>query len=177
MPWWGPLEDKLSQGDVLSAIPFGAVLHPTTYLAKRTVKPNVFQWAPTDQVEEHTLARGRGAPCIVLSHSCELDKDEKKGRVIVAPIAPIDRVTEAAARDAILAQRRFSMLPLPDIPNMGTFYADLRVMTSVYRAHCNDAKRVASMSDEGRFRLAVQLVAFFGRQDASELLSNATRQG
>ena len=165
MPWWGPLEDNLSQGDILSEVPFGAAVHPTTYLSKRTGKGNQVQWWPSDNVEAHLLARSKSAPCIVLSHSCELDKDERIGRVLVAPIAPIERVREAD-RASILEQRRFSMLPLPDIPTMGTYYADLRVMTSVLRAHCNDATRVASMTAEAQTRLYAQLLAFFARKDA-----------
>jgi hypothetical protein len=124
--------------------------------------------APTKDRDgrEHFLGVGRVVPALVLSHSCELDKEDRgKRRVTVAPIAPISSVSDSAVQEAILAQSITASMPLPEIPGLGTCYADLRSMTTLDRRIVDAGKRLASMTPEAERRLQAQLVAFLVRLD------------
>lgn len=148
----------------MTSAPCGYPVHPLVQLDKRTGKGNTETWVPSKDNPkcDHLLSKGRPEVCIVLSHSCDLDKKERSGRVIVAPAKPLDRVQEPV-RQLILAQERLSMMPLPNVPGLGDLYVDLRVMLSLYRQHCEQARKLASMTAEGQKRLQAQLIAFFAR--------------
>lgn len=166
--WWAAeLEQHLSQGDVISEM-IVPVLDEHTYLRKEAV-PKVGPvwlegpWTPNPHTGMgHYLGRGKRLGALVLNHSCELDKLTGKHRVLVATIAPISAVTDKVAAENIMAQRRVSALPLPDVPGLGDCYADLRVIGAVQRSTI-DQKRIASMTPEAIKRLQLQLIAFFAR--------------
>ncbi len=166
--WWAEqLQDKLSQGDVIADLPVFQATQPVKHLKKTTHKNNVAGWAESDvpvfdgEKKGYFLATGKLVPAIVISHSCELDKG--KGRVIVAPIAPISSVSEDQ-QHKILGQKHFALMPLPEIPEIGTSYADLRSISALHRDIVDSARRVASMSDVATERLIAQIVAFFARK-------------
>jgi len=171
--WWATgLHEKLSQGDVIAALPIFLSSTPVQPLRHATMKGGVSGWmAASSPVRdrdgrEHFLGVGRITPAVVLSHSCELDKEDRgKRRVTVAPIAPISSVGDPAVQEAILAQGVTASMPLPEIPSLGTCYADLRSMTTLDRRVVDAAERLASMTPEAERRLQAQLVAFLVRLD------------
>ena len=61
-------------------------------------------------------------------------------------------------------QREWAFLPLPDVPELGDYYADLRLIHPVDRRFLRDDSRLASMTDEATLRLQAQLVGFFTRK-------------
>jgi hypothetical protein len=173
--WWAStLEARLSQGDVLDEVPVATLAYPPVALKKLTARAATQQWAETtdwspargDELT-HCLARSRRAAVLVLSHSCDLDKEEKKQRVLVAPAFPLSALP-ARSRTSVEQQQRFSLMPLVDVPGLGDLYGDLRLATSIDRRILQDANRIASMSPTGVKRLQAQLVAFLVRLDITD---------
>jgi hypothetical protein len=168
--WWDATPDpRLSQGDIVNHVPVAVVLHPLTQLSQNkgdTVWRDSAMWTPNKEGVGNLLSRGRVMPVLVLSHECEIDKNESKGRVVVAPIAPLTNLREDE-QENVLAQRRFSKMPLPEVPTLGSCYADLRLTAAVDRQYLDVARRIASLSDAAVGRLRLQLIAFFTRLDAS----------
>jgi hypothetical protein len=169
--WWADqLHETLSQGDVIGRLPIFVATKPTTFLKKATFKGDVSGWMnsevpmPDGDKKVTFLGSGNIIPAIVLSHSCELDKDRKSGRVIVAPIFPITNVSEDQ-RDSILQQKHFALMPLPEIPELGTYFADFRSISTLHRDVVNEVQRIASMTELANQRLAAQIVAFFLRRE------------
>lgn len=182
---WAPaLNPKgLSQGDILANTPVGTAIVPVTYLGRNTwpkhdkasgtSKPYwpqelTMQLFPGDDTGLF-IARGRMTRVVVVMHHCEMDDKPDAGRVVVAPIAPIERVTQEASRARIMAGGRRAFLPLPALPGLGDHYADLRSMASVDRKLLTDAQREFSMDGGGLVALRAQLIDFFTRLEIPEL--------
>jgi len=55
-------------------------------------------------------------------------------------------------------------MPLPGVPQLGDYYADLRCLMWLDRKIVDQNKRIASMSEEGVLRLQAQLIGFFTRK-------------
>ena len=173
MPWWADrVHDKLSQGDVVAELPFFLSPSPVQYLRHANMKGGAPGWMESDKPiaqrdgRVRFLGIGKIVAGLVLSHSCELDKDDRgKRRVLVAPIVSIETIAEPALRESIVAQQLTASLPLPDVPTLGTCYADLRSLTTLEREIVDGGKRVASMVPEAERRLQAQLVAFLVRLD------------
>ncbi len=167
--WWAQeIQPELSQGDVIADLPVLGLNHPTRYLKKDgTSKGGTISWL--ESATPHSdkdgkinfLAKGRHVGVLVLSHSCELDKNKK--RVIVAPIDSITVVSEEH-QAVILAQKSYALMPLPDVPGVGTCYADFRSITALDRRVVNEGKRIASMTEIAHVRLGAQIDGFFLRK-------------
>ncbi len=167
--WWADdIQPDLSQGDVVINLPVFESNYPPKYLKRHnTLKGGGSTWVESESRHDdkdgrsNFLATGRHVGVIVVSHSCELDKGKK--RVIVAPFYSIDTISEEQ-RNGILAQKFFALMPLPDVPDVGTCYADFRSITALHRRTVDEAKRVASMTETAHERLGAQIVAFFLRK-------------
>ena len=94
----------------------------------------------------------------VVSHDCDIDKEEKLARVLVAQMARLDGLPEADRDAMVQRQTRRSKMPLPDVPGLGDYYADLRLISPVPLSFLGHDQRLASMSEAGGIRLRVQLV-------------------
>jgi hypothetical protein len=168
--WWAAqLETELSQGDVVVDVLLGTSVHPAVPLVKSTGQRGAriwaqSEWKPNPEGVGNFLAEGRILPALVVSHSCEIDKQVRNKRVLVAPVAPADRL-EPKLREAVFRQRKYAFVPLPDVPTLGDSYADLRLISFVPREVLRDDRRVASMSEDGRDLLHTRLFAFFTRKD------------
>ena len=145
---------------------------PTTFLKARSFKGDVPGWgiSPEPCVDKDgrtlVLASAGVRAGIVVTHSCELDKDDGKPsrrRVLIAPIARIDTVPEEH-QVQILSQANKALLPLPGLPELGDCYADFRIIFPVLREKVDSSRRLASMTPEAELRLQAQLVAFFVRR-------------
>ena len=159
--WWAEqLQGKLSQGDIVADLPIFHATLPVRHLKKTTYKNNTSGWVESDDPKGDFLATGKQSSAIVISHSCDLDK--RKGRVIVAPIASIASVPDEH-RQKILEQKHYALMPLPDIPGIGTYFADLRSISVLHREIVESNRRIASMSEIATKRLQIQIIAFFTR--------------
>lgn len=172
------LEGRLSQGDVVKDVVVAtSLLFPKPYVKQKTLptrrdgsdtgERHVWEgfdtWSPTSKAGEGVvLAKARRTLVVVTSHSCEIDKDETKARVHVAPVLAITTIQEAH-RENIMAGAKVSLMPLPGVPGVGDCYADLRLEAPIDRRFLAD--RGTSMTEEGRRRLQRHLVAFRTRLD------------
>lgn len=165
VPWWSEVpQAKLSQGDVIDGVVIAVIAHPPQRVAKQTVSGGRQAWIEESGADgEHWIARGTPRLVLVLSHSCELDKNEKKGRVLVAPVSPAAQISDPTIRTAVFANQRKSLVPLPDLPGHGDHYCDLRLIGTVDRRVLESASKIASLSDPAVEHLHVRLVMFFAR--------------
>lgn len=172
--WWreAPNPKGLSQGDVVGVLPFAVSPAPPIGLRKETARGGRAVWAEVEPPKAQAtdlLFKGQLVPGLVVSHSCDLDKNERKARVLVVPTRELAAL-ETVNRQQVLEQRRRALMPLPAIPSLGDRYADLRLMTAVDRGLLPDETRVASMTDHGVRRLQAQLASFFLRVDEDFLV-------
>ena len=173
--WWAPvIRPELSQGDVLADVALAIVENPRTFLEKSTGKGGREVWLSSAQPRKtrddryYFLALGKVCDVIVVSHDCEIDKQK---RILLAPIAPLTKIGDAAAAERVRQLNVFSKIPLLDLPPRRDHYADLRNITSVDANACHSAKRLASMTDFGVDQLDKRLIAFFTRVDLGSSLS------
>jgi hypothetical protein len=164
--WWLPgLQPELSQGDIIQDLAAGLLVEPVRYLRHATLPKGLNGWAESDTPVMRAnrlnyLAEGLKGLAVVISHDCEIDKGQS--RVLTAPLKAISSV-DAETQEVILAQRHWALAPLPDIPNLGTFFADFRSITPSDRRAVDRTPRLASMNSEAVKLLQARLVGFFTR--------------
>lgn len=168
--WWLPEKfPNLSQGDVVARLPLGIPTSPLIHLSKKTLSGNQSAWVegpPNDDSESgFLLIKTRRLLSIVLTHDCQLDKSKRKPRVQLAPVIELDRLN-SEEKTLVINQRSLSQLVLPDIPQVGSCYADLKNIFTVDKGLIgDDTMRIASMTDQGKDRLQWQLIAYFVDRD------------
>jgi hypothetical protein len=164
--WWAErLQEKLSQGDVVQDVAQGILVEPPTHLRFATMAKGANGWAESDVAVKrnnrfHFLAGGHQGLAVVLSYDCEIDKGQS--RVTVAPLHPISSLP-AEIQSQVLEQRIWALAPLPDVPGLGTFYADLRSITAAGRATVDGCQRIASMKPDAVRLLQARIIGFFTR--------------
>jgi hypothetical protein len=166
--WAINLKPELSQGDLLSLVLVGTATNPRTSLTRgQTKKQGVQSWDESVWKEAgdgigHYLAKGRNANVIVLSQDCEIDKDDGKVPVLVAPVFPVRVFQSQDVLDAVIQRKRYPFLPLPEIQGIiEQSYVDLRCVTYIDRTLIANSRRMSSMSTEGIHELVKQIIAFF----------------
>ena len=171
--WAGDLKAELSQGDLLSPIPFAATTAPERMLKRGATLRHDVQtwqetsvWKPDADGRGYILASGRRVHAIVLSHDCEIDKEK---RVLIAPVLSIATVT-GDALEAVRNGKRYPFLHLPEIPQkLVESYLDLRGICFVERKVVDNVERLASMSEDGVERLHAQIIGFFTHIPLSDI--------
>jgi hypothetical protein len=183
--WWEQtLRPEISQGDIVDAVPFAEIILPEIYLTKkafpgaRTSGQPVTTRTAWDRAEvlnegpeNGVLFRPRINLGVVVSHDCDIDKPNKKVFIHLAPVFPATRLEDPSKRQEVFEQRRPALMPLPEMPDVGDCYADLRRMQGVPYSLVRPLRRILSMSDDARFRLEAQLVAFYSRLQAYKQLA------
>jgi len=169
--WWlNQLEERLSQGDIVEDAAVVLLVSPVEALKKVTIKgagvswQGASTWPPDSNGQNHFLARGKRSAAVIVSHSCDLDKEQRSGRVLLAPAASAQTLNSETYEN-VFSQRRRSMMPLPAVPLLGDCYANLRLITTVDRKYVDTLKRVASMTKEARMRFQDQLMGFLVRPE------------
>lgn len=173
LKWWAEnLESNLSQGDIVSAFPIGTLTHPVKYLKKGTFPKGQTGWLELNDPHldgnsrTHYLAQGKILHGLVVSHSCDIDKN--KSCVLIAPLGKLDNLPEAH-RQTVLSQTNIALLGMPNIPDFGDGYADLRNITVVPTDVIKSLNRSASMSKNALDLLQARLVTFFTRLELPKL--------
>lgn len=157
--WLASIDERLSQGDVVAEVLMASAIHPSIGVKKETLSKGRIGWVETAEVTTSFVANGKTAYSLVISHSCDLDKNEAKGRVLVAPINL--KGVAGPSWPSIEKFERRSLFPLPDVLDLGDMYADLRVIRAVDRDALGG--RVASMSEAGLQMLHRHLHGFLIR--------------
>lgn len=151
-------------------MPGGALVHPLTFLNPRPARNGKTVYEPSaapfskpgkkGDERQFLLSSGEVAGALVISYDCEIDKARK---ILVAPAFAISSLP-TESQIAVLEQRRFALMPLPDVPRLGTCYADLRLIQPMRLAFLPLPSRLASMKNDAVDRLQAQLIAFFSRR-------------
>lgn len=166
--WDIQLKSELSQGDLLSLVLVGTAANPRKALIRGQTKRgggetwDASTWKPDGNGIGHFLARGQEINVIVLSQDCEIDKDDGRAPVLVAPVFPISVIQDQEALNAVVSRKRYPFLPLPEIQGViKPSYADLRCISYIDRKLIAAAERKKSMSANGVEELVKQIIAFF----------------
>lgn len=148
------------------------LMHPLSYLNSRPSKDGktLYEHSPTPftkskkETRDIMLSSGEIAAAIVISHDCEIDKESKPSRpILIAPAFPLDTLPPENQL-AVSEQRRFSLMPLPNVPQLGNYYADFRLIQPLRRAFLVSECRLASMNTDAVDRLQAQLTAYLTRR-------------
>jgi len=169
LAWWAEtLQNDLTQGDIVSAFPIALLPKPLKYLKKMsTLGQGKTGWLEVsdpfldENDQTYYLAKGRVIQGIIVSHSCDIDKNAR--RILVAPIAKIESLQENH-REAVVNQTNIRLMALPNVPGLGDAYADLRSITAVPAELIHELKRNASMTDQALLLLQTRLIEFFTRK-------------
>lgn len=163
--WWAEILDpRLSQGDLVDALPFPFFRAPVTHLKKIQVKKHGDVWQPASKPSLHQqdqtyYALGGCAISLglIISHGCAIDKPDD--RVLAAPVLEMTTL-KPDMQDTVRQQAHRAFVPLLDIPGREDSYCDLRRITPVSRELISDSSRLRSMTEAGRDRLHAHLVSF-----------------
>jgi hypothetical protein len=167
--------ELLDQGNIYIGLPILLPTHPTFYLRKgETQRNKMSAWlestepAPAKDGRQNFLAQGAVSPAIMLSHGCQLDKDNKS-RVTVAKVGPLTEIPEQQ-RAGVASQQKVSMMYLPSVPGLGDCYVDFRIITTMPRELIENQTRAACMTQSAIAQLQARLLQFFTRKDFTALL-------
>ncbi len=158
----------LSQGDVIRLLISGSAVVPIRPLRSRPLPKGksgweeLTGWSPGNNDVGHYLAAGKMLPCLVVSHSCDMEKPKDTARVLIAPMRPLN-VFSSEERELVLQRSRANLVPLSEIPGWEDSCADLRCISYVDRWMVNASERVVSMTEEATRIFQAQLVHFFTR--------------
>ncbi|HVA76753.1 MAG TPA: hypothetical protein VNF27_02615 [Candidatus Binataceae bacterium] len=119
-------------------------------------------WSPGNNDVGYYLAAGKMLPCLVVSHSCDLEKPKNTARVLIAPMRPLAAFSPEE-RELVLQRSRANLVPLSEIPGWEDGCADLRCISYVDRWFVDASERVVSMTEEATKIFQAQLVHFFTR--------------
>lgn len=178
--WDASLRPDLSQGDLLPSILIGTAVHPKEPLkAGPTLAKGGVSWAKSATWQPifgngvgRFLARGVHHDAVVLTESCEIDKDAGDVPILVAPVFPLAQIQGDVDRANVAARKRHAFLPLDAVQGLlQPSYVDLRQTTYILRAHADEAHlaKKLSMNEVGIQLLQAQIVAFYTRLSLNDL--------
>jgi hypothetical protein len=167
---FGPPGLELSQGDLIGLAP-SHYSHDLAYMVKIDANPVRFQLRATrpqhmhDDQTHQANARGVRVAGIVLTHDCEIDKDDRvRASILLGLVRPLDGLREED-REGIRQNTRHRAFYLPANQHVeGESYLDLRRVTSVRREALEQLDRQAAMNEDGRSMLQEHLFRFFARR-------------
>lgn len=168
--WWRTELNPqgLSQGDVIRLLISGSAVMPLRPLRSRPLPKGksgweeLTAWSPGNNEVGHYVAAGKMLPCLVISHSCDMEKPKDTARVLIAPMRPLS-VFNPEERELVLQRSRANLVPLSEIPGWEDSCADLRCISYVDRQMVSVSERVVSMTQEATKIFQAQLVFFFTR--------------
>lgn len=176
---FGPSGPDLSQGDLIELVP-SVWVEDLGYLSKTADAPPRFrlhrerpEQLKDDQPHPANAINVR-AFGVVLTHDCEIDKDDKqRGSILVGLVRPLSSVSGEENQEGIRQYTRHRAFYLPASASEGDEafpylaedgYVDLRRITSVRRAALDELERKARMNEDGRLMLQEHLFRFFTRR-------------
>jgi hypothetical protein len=167
-PWLeSSFRAELSQGDIFAGLPFCTPSIPVIHLTKTQGKKESIVWTPStpptsppQNQASHGLFAYRIGHGLVVSHDCAIDKPQKNTRILFAPVAPLSNF-DLQTQEVVRRQAHLGAMLLPDLPDIGDAYADLRLITPFPHEIVSSLHQVGSLTNAARDRLQQALVAFF----------------
>ena len=168
------LDAQLCQGDIFGQVPHLFLKEQPHLLHKATLPKNKAGYLIEDLPEgtlPTTPADGGLVPAtchvtraILLTHGCEIDKDQKHR--LVALIRPMPKDWNEGNRAVVKEGRDHSFFYLP--PGEGQLaesYVDFRRISTVAPRWVDSAIRLASLSEEARLAMLFQFFRFLARSE------------
>lgn len=192
--FYRPVDELVCQGDLFDGIPSLHLKYPVNALRPFTGKggkQNLEQYAlPQSGSSSQPLPSGMNpklglqvsAFCqttrgILLSHGCDIDKDEHHR--LVAIVRPMESILDEADRETVRSGKRLAFFHLPAALGLGLAesYVDFRRITCLQGKVLAGGMRLASLSGESVNALMGRLMTFFSRRevDFSKLGPESTR--
>jgi hypothetical protein len=167
--WWKPqVSEVLDQGDIFADIPLVLPVEPLLYLHKQQLKGGSPGYFASEEPKilkggaPQFLATGRVATAMLLSHGCDIDKQNNKRLtfVSVSPLSDLPPVDQ----ERVAARTVVAMLYLPGVPLLGDAYADFRLIGTAPREMVDKKTRIASMQSAAQEWIHAHLFEFFVRK-------------
>ena len=164
--------EQLSQGDILGLLPHIFLENPLLALNKETETIFRATGEPYLQFDDKKgqliAAMCKRSKAMLLTHDCEVDKSQVT-RWLVCPVVPIVRLGKDT-RDRARKNRIYSMLYLPKHRDvLEESFVDFNQVTTLNAGVIGAAKRLTSLSDNGRRALYAQFVRWLTRWELREL--------
>jgi hypothetical protein len=181
--FYAPLQDSLSQGDLVHGVPWGLIPDPLEICKKQggphQAKTHVVEDLPAAfrKGPESILAQADRGLAIVLWPDCQLDKFKNQGRpedkwfAGIAPVVPMEARLSEEVREQVRGgiRRMYSFVPANPPLGIPESYIDFRHIWSVKQTLLRD--RVGALSDSAREALMERLFAFFTYRHLKSSLS------
>lgn len=172
--FFSPLGEKLSQGDIVSGIPWGLIDAPLTVCrpSDRSKPEGRANYAPVETVKppfkdvETVFAKARLGFGMVLWHDCQIDKFENQQKspekwfAAVAPLIALQENDQEASK-AVREGRRRAFFFVPEYPAIGIpkpMYVDLRHIWPLKQSLLRN--RIGTLSPPARGDLYAHLFLF-----------------
>lgn len=175
--WWAStIPAKLQQGDILRDIPFVLPAVPLVHLAPKSIKgvKEGFEVVHKPAVDHNKRSAFKAVGAIsnvmLLNYGCDYDK-QFNSHYWIAKVHPVEAL-QPSQRDGVLEQKNKHSIYLPDVPNLGDSFVDLRLVSTVDKTLIDEASVVASMTHRGRIGLQARLALFLFRVDWEDLLKD-----
>jgi len=167
---FGPPGSELSQGDLIEEVP-SVYIEDLGYAVKFADKPPKFKLQARrpehikPNSEHQANATEVRSAAVVLTHDCEIDKDDTNRAIVLAALVRSLSDIRDKDRDGIRQYTRHRAFYLPENNYLdGEHYIDLRRLTTIRRDNLEELKRLASMNEDGRLMLREHLFRFFARR-------------
>lgn len=160
---WGILRPRYSRGRPLAEV----LRNLPNELFGRAAKDVTDAW--TDPDGEHVIAHCKKMTVILISRSCDIDKDSRK-HFLVAPVLRVDGLQDAQKTEGKLRDLRANEIMhwfyLPAKSGLPESFADLTQMVPLHRTFFEeetpDKKLIARLSSLGSATLQKSLSDFYG---------------
>lgn len=188
--FYAPISSKLSQGDIVSDVPWGLVESPVTVCRPHdpTQIPGKARYERLEKLKMPFRKTGEFihlrapvvGPAIVLWHDCQIDKFEEQGKseekwfAAVAPVVPM-RNMDGDAVQAVRDGKRRAFFWMPKNAASGVpeeSYADLRHILPFRQIFLME-RRKGALSDTVRRALHLHLFTFFTQRAFNETVTCA----
>jgi hypothetical protein len=172
LPFYAPLGNSLSQGDIVRGVPWGVITDPVTLCRiqggpHRATVDNIAEVPSAfKKGQEYILARAELSLGIVLWPDCQIDKFKEQRRpedrwfASIAPVLPMDPRLPELQRQSVREQRRRAYFYVPANEPLGIpeSYVDVRHIWPVKQSALKD--RLATLSVDARAALYHHLFVF-----------------
>ena len=165
--FFGPLGDRLSQGDIVAGIPWGLIDAPVTVCRPddRSKPDGKARYAPAVDLKppfkgiELVFAKAQLGLGMVIWHDCQLDKFEHQQRppekwfAAVAPVLPL-QLSDSVAAQAVRDGRKRAFFFLPAYSAIGIAqesYVDLRHIWPMKQVLLGDRKGTLGSTARSEF--------------------------
>jgi hypothetical protein len=134
--------NRISQGDILENV------------------PHLYLTGSDQKSSSSTIVRANG---ILLSHDCQIDKEQVVLRWAISPVTPLHKLPKGQQGDT-MRNRILSRLFLPRYGSLTEdSFVDFDNISTIDRDIIRGATRILALSDEGRRGLYAQFIRFLTR--------------